>query len=124
MAKKLLPVALLGLLLTGCVSTITNLTPKQESRNPNGFYPVEVAFTSTQQSLRWESIHPTVVVGKDFYPMRFTPLMTNRWETLIPAPLGANSIAYRFKIDYTYNAFGSEPKQNSKLSPIYRLEIK
>ena len=32
-------------------------------------------------------------------------------------------IYYRFKFDYNYNAFGSPPKPDSKLSPIYRLQI-
>ena len=87
MVKKSLPVLLLGLLMAGCATTthITNLTPQKEFRNPNGFYSVEAALTSRQQTLRWQSIRPSVVVDKEFYPMRPTPLMTNRWETLIPS---------------------------------------
>ena len=121
--KKLAPLMLSGLLLTGCNTAITNLTPKHELRNPNGFYPIEAAFNSSQQSLRWETIKPAVVVEKDFYPMRFTQLMTNRWETLIPVPPNVNVIYYRFKFDYKYNDFGTPPQSDSKLSPIYKLQI-
>jgi hypothetical protein len=123
MAKKLLPALLLSLLAAGCSTTITNLTPGREFRNPNGLYPIEAAVATTQQTLRWDSIKPNVVVAKEFYSMHPTALMTNRWETLIPVPADATVIYYRFKFDYNYNAFGSAPKANSKLSRMYRLQI-
>lgn len=114
---------LLGALLTGCASgTITNLTAKQQFRNDNGFYPIEAAFASSQQSLIWPSIRPVAISGKEPFPMHLTTLMTNRWETIIPAPPGAKVIYYRFKFDYSYNGFGPV-KDNSKLSPVYRLQI-
>jgi hypothetical protein len=92
-------------------------------RNANGFYPIEAAVTTSQQSLRWSSIKPNVVVAKEFYPMKATPMMTNRWETLIPVPDNVSVLYYRFKFDYQYNAFGSPPRADSKLSPVYRLQI-
>ncbi len=121
--KQVLPLLLLALLLAGCTTTaITNLTPQVQSRNPNGLYPVEAALSSSQQSLRWSSIQPSVVIGNDFYPMRPTPLMTNRWETLVPVPQGKNVVYYRFKFDYRYNAFGPA-QSDSKLSSPYRLLV-
>jgi hypothetical protein len=122
--KRLSPVLLLGLLVAGCsTTTITNLTPEKEFRNPNGLYSLEAAMTSRQQTLRWNSIRPQVVVGSEFFPMRPTSLMTNRWETLIPVPPGNNVIEYRFKFDFDYNDFGSPGKSDSKLSKVYRLQI-
>ena len=109
--------------MAGCRGTVTNLTPRQEFRNASGLYPVEAAFITSQQSARWDSVKANVIAGQDFYPMRYTQHMTNRWETLIPAPPGTKIIYYRFKFDYLYNAFGSPPKGDSKLSPIYRLQI-
>ncbi|MEO7300069.1 MAG: hypothetical protein ABI042_16005 [Verrucomicrobiota bacterium] len=110
-----------SLLFTGC-STITNLTPSQQSRNANGLYPVEAAWDSRQQSIRSSSFQPSVMVGFDSYPMRRTPLMTNRWETLVPVTAGTNVIHYRFKFDYNYNAM-RDPRPDSKLSREYRLLI-
>ena len=49
--KKFLPLVPV-LLLTGCASTFTRLTPLEQPRNPDNVYPVEVAFNSSQQSLR------------------------------------------------------------------------
>ena len=43
MLKKILSLALLAVLFTGCKATFTNLTPKQQVRNDDGLYPVEVA---------------------------------------------------------------------------------
>jgi uncharacterized protein YceK len=123
MMKKFLPVLLLPLLLTGCATTFTNLTPKQQVRNPNNLYPVEVAFHSRQQSLRWETIKPQIVVGSEFYPMRPTLRMTNRWEGLVPVPAGKNSIEYRYRFDFKFNAVGQPPQDDSALSPVYKLVI-
>jgi hypothetical protein len=122
--KKLMPVLLLGALLTGCAtSTITNLTSKQQFRNENGFYPIEAAFNSSQQSLRWETIKPITIVSQETYPMHLTTMMTNRWETLVPIPPSTSVIYYRFKFDYNYNAFGAPPRMDSRLSQVYRLQI-
>jgi hypothetical protein len=128
MVNKLLPVAFLTIVLgfAGCTTistTITSLTPKREYRNNNGLYSLEAALNSRQQTLRWDSVKASVMVGTEFYPMRMTSLMTNRWETLVPIPPGATTLTYRFKFDFEYNAFGTPPKADSKLSPVYKLQI-
>jgi hypothetical protein len=122
MWKKILPV-LSVLLLTGCAATFTRLSPLQQPRSSNNLYPVEVAFNSQQQSLRWESIQPYVLVNGESYPLRPVPLVENRWEGFVPVPPGANSVDYRFKFDYKYNAIGRKPKPTSAYSPAYRLTI-
>jgi len=124
MLKRTFQVLLLpfALLLGGCASTFTNLTPQHQERNANNLYQVEVAMTSRQQSLRWESIKPQIVVGTEFFPMRPTPLMTNRWEGLVPVPAGTNLVHYHYKFDFLYNTMGT-PKPDSALSPDYTLRI-
>lgn len=122
MLKKFLPLLLTPLLLSGCATTFTNLTPLQQPRNPNNAYPVEVALVSRQQTIRWDSIRPQIMVGDKFYPMRSTSLMTNRWEGLLPVPAGTQEIHYRYKFDYDYNAMG-KPRQDSSMSPEYTLRI-
>jgi len=122
MLKKFLPLVLAPLLLAGCTTTFTNLTPLQQSRNPDNLYPVEVALASRQESLRWDSIRPQIMVGNDFYPMRPTPLMTNRWEGLLPVPADTDVIRYRYKFDFDYNALG-KPRPDSAMSPEYTLRI-
>jgi len=120
--KKLLPVLLMPLVLAGCAATFTNLTPQQQTRNPENVYPVEVALHTRQQTMRWTSIRPMIVVGTETYPMRPTPLMTNRWEGLVPVPAGQNAVQYRYKFDYDYNSFG-KPKADSAFSPEYTLRV-
>jgi len=122
MLKKVLPLLALPLVLAGCNATLTNLTPQQQVRNTNNLYLVEVALASRQQTLRWESIHPQIVVGTEYYPMRPTLLMTNRWEGLVPVPAGNNVVHYRYKFDYKYTAMGS-PRNDSALSQEYTLRI-
>ena len=122
MLKRMLPLLFAPLLLVGCTSTFTNLTPLHQTRNSNNFYPVEVAMESRQQSLRWDTIHPQIIVGNEVYPMRPTNLMTNRWEGLIQVPPGTDVVHYRYKFDFSYNAMGG-PKPDSALSPEYTLRI-
>jgi hypothetical protein len=123
MLKKFLAVLSLPLLLlAGCTTTFTNLTPQQQVRNPNSLYPVEVAIASRQQSMRWDSINPQIVVGNEFYTMRPTLLMTNRWEGLLPVAPGTNIVHYRYKFDFKYNAMGN-PGSDSAMSPEYTLRI-
>ena len=69
------------MLLAGCSTTsFTRLTPSAQPRNANNLYPVEVIFTSQQQSLRWDSIQPYVLVNGQPLPLRPVPVVKNRWE--------------------------------------------
>ncbi|HEV2392467.1 MAG TPA: hypothetical protein VG146_08910 [Verrucomicrobiae bacterium] len=122
MLKKFLVLAGVPLLLAGCTTTFTNLTPQQQVRNPNNVYPVEVALDTRQQSLRWESIHPQIVMGSESFPMRPIPMMTNRWEGLVSVPGDATLVHYHYKFDFEYNSLG-KPKPDSAISPEYALQI-
>jgi len=122
MLKKIFPIAVLAVLMTGCNATFTNLTPKQQVRNENGLYPVEVAMDTRQGTLRWNSIDAKIMIGTNFYTMRSTPLMSNRWEGLVPVPADTNIVYYRYRMDFLYNDFGG-PKRDSALSQQYRLLI-
>jgi len=121
--KKFLPF-LPVLLLAGCTTaTFTRLTPNAQPRNANNLYPVEVVFDSQQQSLRWDSIQPYVLVNGQPLPLRPVPVVKNRWEGLVPVPPSANAVNYRFKFDYLYNSFGTAPKPNSVSSKVYTLKV-
>jgi len=121
--KKFLPF-LPVLLLAGCTTaTFTRLTPNAQPRNANNLYPVEVVFDSQQQSLRWDSIQPYVLVNGQPLPLRPVPVVKNRWEGLVPVPPSASAVNYRFKFDYLYNNFGTAPKPNSVSSKVYTLKV-
>jgi hypothetical protein len=122
MLKRILFLLCAPLLLAGCNATFTNLTPQQQLRSTNNLYTVEVALATRQQTMRWDSIKPQIMVGPELYTMRLTPLMTNRWEGLIPVPATTNLVHYRYKFDYNYNAMGP-PQPDSALSPMYTLKI-
>ena len=62
------------------------------------------------------------MVGTEFYDMRPTPLMTNRWEGLIPVPPGTSVVHYRYKFEFQYNRMG-KPGTDTALSPEYTLRI-
>lgn len=122
MTKRLLPLLALPLLLAGCAGTFTNLTPTRQARNADNLYPVEVQFNSRKQALRWHTIQPYILVGGEQLPMRPTPLMTNRWEGLLPVPAGNTRVEYRYKFDYDYNDFGRRGSSSS-LSPVFELRV-
>ena len=117
------PFCLVFMLLAGCTSTITNLTPSKQFRNATGMYPVEVAWDSREQTVRNQTLTPYVVLDPEtVYKMRPTYGMKNRWETVVPVPPGKNVVPYHIRFDYDNNSFG-KPTKNSKLSSGYRLEI-
>ena len=121
--KKFLPLVLFPLLLAGCGTTaIVNLTPSRLPRKDNGQYPFGVEWSSRQQSLIKDSIKAYVVIGLDQYPMQRTPLLTNRWETLVPIAADKDSVLYHYKFDYEYQGFPAR-QQDSKLSKMYQLLI-
>ncbi len=124
MLKKLLPVLSLPLLLVGCSTPFhaTNLSSSLQTRNTNNLYTVEVAVASRQQTLRWETIRPQIVVGNEYYEMRPVQIMTNRWEGLLPVPPGTSTVHYRYKFDFKYNAMGA-PRSDSFRSSEYTLKI-
>jgi hypothetical protein len=112
------------ILLAGCTTPVfTRLTPNVQPRNANNLYPVETVFESQQQSLRWDSIKAYVLVNGQTLPLRPVPMVQNRWEGLVPVAAGVNAVNYRFKFDYLYNNFGTEPKPNSVSSKVYTLKI-
>jgi hypothetical protein len=121
MLKKTLPFLLLSL-LAGCATQVTNLTPHIQTRNQNNLYPVEVAFASKQQNIRWETIKSTVIVNGQPFEMHPTAMMTNRWEGYVPAPMGTDIVHYRYRIDFDVNGFGKRSAENA-VSPDYTLKI-
>jgi hypothetical protein len=54
--------------------------------------------------------------------MQRTPLLTNRWETLVPIPTDKDSVIYRYKFDYEYQGFPARHPE-SRLSKVYQLFI-
>ncbi|TAL00221.1 MAG: hypothetical protein EPO07_10005 [Verrucomicrobia bacterium] len=122
MWKKLFLLLLVPLMFTGCAGTFTNLSARQQPRNPNNLYSVGVAFHTRQKSLRWESIQPMVVVNGENYPLRKTPIVENRWEGLIPVAPGTKAADYHFVFKYQYDYFGG-PRSESAMSPNYHLNI-
>ncbi len=124
MLKKFLPFLCLPLLLAGCSTplVITNLSTLTPLRSTNNLYTVEVAVTSAQQTLRWQSIRPQIMVGKQTYPMLPTQRMGDRWEGQVPVPAGTKSLNYRYRFDFQYNSWGP-PKDDSVISKEYTLRV-
>lgn len=109
--------------MAGCATQFTRLSPLEQPRNANNFYPVEVQFDSNQQAMRWDTIKPYVLVDGELYPLHQVPLVNNRWEGFVSVPQTSGEVDFRFKFDYLYNNFGSEPKPNSAYSPLYKMKI-
>lgn len=122
MLKRGFLVLLLPLWLCGCGTTITNLTPHDTVRNATGLYPFEVAWDSSQATIKDDTIKAYVIIGLRSFPMQPTPLVRNRWETVIPIPANQDFVPYRYKFDYLYKSI-PVPKPSSKLSPPYELHI-
>ncbi len=120
--KQLLWLGLLPWLLAGCSTTITNLTPGQMPRNSTGLYPFQVAWASNQRSLQNETLRAWVLIGLNAYPMQQTPLVKDRWETLVPVPPNESLVHYHYKFEYEYLGIPHR-KLNSTSSPTFTLKL-
>ena len=114
---------LLPLAIAGCSTTITNLTPRNFSRNAENMYPVEVVFESNVRAIHDDTIKPYVQIGDDNYLMRRTRVVRDRWETLVPIPADRSVVNYRIKIDYLERQ-GRELLPSSSLSAPYQIVVK
>lgn len=114
-----------AMLLAGCGTTsiITQLSPRTQTRNAEGLYPVEIEFRSNMQALKSDTLKPYLQVGENNYPMRRTQRMAHRWETLLPVPASTNRVDFRVKVDFEYNSI-PVAKSNSVLSAPYQLQIR
>lgn len=110
------------IVLSGCSTTITNLTPSSLPRTPDNLYPLEVALDNTQATIRENSVQPSVVIGEEIYPMQPVQKLKNRWEAAVPVPAATNYVYYRYKFDYSYDRIPA-PANSSRLSTTYQLEI-
>lgn len=122
---RLMSCAVLSLLVGagGCVQTrITNLTPRQAVRPPDGLVLFEALWDSNQRAIREDSFRPYVVMGAEKHPMQRTLLTTNRWEALVPVPPDRRFVSYHFKFDYEVQGFGRR-HPDSRLSAGYQLEL-
>jgi hypothetical protein len=107
----------------GCSTTvITNLTPSRLPRKESGQYQFAAEYSTRQQSLIKESMEAFVIVGNEQYPMQRTPMLTNRWETLVPIPAEQDVVTYRFRFNYDYRSI-PERRSNSRESKYYQLFV-
>ena len=123
--NRFLRISLLGVLLAGCATsdlttTITNLTPSRLPRKDNGQYRLEVEYATRQETLIKESMKAYVMVGDAKYPMERTPMLADRWETLVPIPRDQNVLNYRFRFDYQYKAIPTL-RSESRETKFYQL---
>jgi hypothetical protein len=108
-------------LLAGCASSITNLTPSQQHRNANNLYPFSVALDSQQGSLIKDSIKTYVLMDSESFPMDRSAI-PNRWEALVPVPADKKAVRYHYKFDYLYKSIPTS-QSSSRLSAPYQLDI-
>ena len=119
--RHLLLLPLLLALLPGCTAQFTNLTPQRLPRSATGMYPFEVAMTSQEQALKWNSIQPTLRIGEESYPMQPVPLITNRWEVMIPLPPETEVVHYRYQFLFHKLGMGKEIADSASSGRYYLL---
>jgi hypothetical protein len=120
--RHFLLLPLLLALLPGCAAKFTNLTPQRLPRSATGYYPFEVAMTSQEQALKWDTIQPMVRIGEEAYPMQPMPLITNRWGAMIQLPPETEVVHYRYQFIFQSRGMG-QPTKDSASSGRYFLQI-
>jgi hypothetical protein len=103
-ASLVLLVAFLPSCSTTSLTTVTNLTPTRLPRRDTGQYPFAVEFSTRQRTILRETIRAYVVVGDQRYLMERTPMLRDRYETLVPVPPTEEVVNYRYRFEYEYKA--------------------
>jgi hypothetical protein len=103
-------------------STMTNLTPTTLERAPEGVYPFEVAWDSSEESIRPDSLTAEVLMNTDSFPMEQHSAVNNRWSALVPIDDSRNVVNYRFKFLYQKKGLPQDVP-GSQLSNPYALRI-
>ena len=116
------PVMVLAL-LTGCVTEVTNLTPRAVPTQTDGIYPFEVQWESPRRGSSAAKTAAFVMVDSKLYPMSPVPRAFNRWEAAVPLPVGVSYVPYKYKFDFWYPSLGRAVTTNSEWSPEYRLIV-
>ncbi|KAB2673293.1 MAG: hypothetical protein DVB31_04030 [Verrucomicrobia bacterium] len=119
-----LPAALLlgVLLLAGCASEVSNLTPRAVQISPTRTYSVEVTWDSRRRGVKNDEVKAWVMVDQTLYPMNRVPHTVNRWEARIPVPEGKTYVPYKFKFEYMVPEITTRTLQ-SEWSQEYRLVV-
>jgi len=107
---------------TMTVNTITNLTPSRLPKKENGQYMFSVEFDTRQRTMVKDSLRVSVVIGEQLYPMERTPLVPDRWETLVPIGATETQVNFHYRFEYDYKAI-PEVKPMVMDSKNYRLNI-
>jgi len=115
-------ILLSSLLLTGCSTTITNLTPSTQKRTTTGLYAFEVELDTRERTIQHDSLKPFVLVGTQSYAMQPTLGLKNRWETVVPIPANQEYVTYRYKFNYDYLSI-PEKRPGSRLSRSFQFRI-
>ena len=105
------------------MGTFTPLTADEQPRNDKNQYLVESSFESSQQSLLWDTVQGSLVVGGQVIPMTRVANIPNRWEGYVPVPATTNMVTYRVMFDFKYNSFGKGPVSDTKMSKPFSLKI-
>jgi len=100
-------VAALGLLLTGCGMTLTNLTPPSLAENPSQIYTLSLRVKRSAAAITQSSVVPFVVVGGQSYKMRKSPLSEDLYEYDYQLPAGQDEIAYYFLVQFKIESSGT-----------------
>ena len=120
--RHFLLLPLLLVLLSGCAAKFTNLTPQRLPRSTTGLYPFEVAMTSQEQALKWDTIQPMLRIGEESFPMQPMPLITNRWEVMVSLPPETEVVHYEYLFVFQKLGMGGRTKDSAS-SGRYFLQI-
>jgi hypothetical protein len=97
----LAPAALGLLLLSGCSTTLTNLTPDSLPANPSQLYTLSVRFNPHAATLVPGSVSLEVIVDGQPHPMTKSPAGQDIYTYDFPAPAGIAEIRYYVLASYS-----------------------
>lgn len=112
----------LSLLLCGCKTTFTNLTPQQVPQNPSGIYTLSFAAKIGESDVAKDSIEGFITIDGERHPMRETSPGSRVFEYEYAIPQNRQHATYFYEMQYKVNVHDSE-RERYAVSEYQNLQL-
>lgn len=95
-----------ALFISGCQTTIQDLTPERLQANPSGIYTFRMKTNFQQTNIVPGTVEPLIVIGGEKHRMRPSPLGENYYEFEYRVPPNVRELKYYYEVHYLYTQDG------------------
>lgn len=112
----------LAALLSGCATSIQNLTSTRIPENPSNIYTISMTVENRDGAVVRDSFRPKIVIDGESYPMEPSDMDPMTFNFDYQMPRGRSQAAYYFIVEYDVQRTGV-PRTRTMVSDLYNLQL-